>query len=177
MSNLRAFTPLETRYKGSPTVASGNLFLTGFTLVELMISVLILGIGLTSVANSYILALRGANSAQNNISALILAKEKFDNLEFVSLKGVKPAIAAEETIKGPIKDYKYQQTILKLPEFAGGELADAEPVSVEAISPEPATVESDYLAKFLVSACSTLTWPEKNSSKNVTLATYLLRKK
>ena len=46
-----------------------------FTLVEIMISVLILGIGLTSVANSYILALGGANSAQNSISALIIAKE------------------------------------------------------------------------------------------------------
>ena len=60
--------------------------LRAFTLVELMISVLILGIGLTSVANSYILALRGANSAQNNISALILAKEKFENLELASFK-------------------------------------------------------------------------------------------
>ncbi|MDD5097201.1 MAG: prepilin-type N-terminal cleavage/methylation domain-containing protein [Candidatus Omnitrophica bacterium] len=160
-----------------PTGANNLRVCRAFTLVELMISVLILGFGLTSVANSYIMAVRGVNAAQNNISALMIIKEKFDNLEFTSLKGVKPAIAAEETIKGPIKEYKYQQAILKLPEFAGGELADAEPVSAEAISPEPATVESDYLAKFLVSACSTLTWPEKNSSKNVTLATYLLRKK
>ncbi|MCG2714100.1 MAG: type II secretion system GspH family protein [Candidatus Omnitrophica bacterium] len=123
--------------------------LRGFTLVELMVSVLILGIGLTSVANSYILALRGANSVQNNISALILAKEKFENLEFASLKGAKPSFPAPEIIKSSNKDYNYQQEITKLP-------------------------ESDVLAKYLVSACSTINWPEKNSLKNVTLATYLL---
>ena len=121
--------------------------LRAFTLVELMISVLILGIGLTSVANSYILALRGANAATNNVSALILAKEKFENLEFASLKGALPFSPAEEIIKSLNKNYNYQQEINKI-------------------------AESD-LAKYLVSACLTVSWLEKNSSKNVTLATYL----
>ncbi len=122
-----------------------------FTLVEIMISVLILGVGLTSVANSYILALRGANSAQNNISALILAKEKFENLELASLKGAQPS-STTEIIKSATKEYNYQQEITKI---AG----------------------SDDLAKYLVSACLEISWPEKNSSKNVTLATYLLKQK
>lgn len=126
--------------------------LRGFTLIEIMISVLILGIGLTSVANSYILALRGANSVQNNISALILAKEKFEDLEFASLRGALPSSPAPEIIKSLTKDYNYQQEITEI-------------------------AESADLAKYLVSACLTISWPEKNSSKNVTLATYLLKQK
>ena len=42
-------------------------FLRGFTLVEIMVSVLILGFGLTLVANSYIVALRGVNATANDI--------------------------------------------------------------------------------------------------------------
>lgn len=125
--------------------------LRAFTLVEVMISVVILGIGLTSVANSYILALRGANSAQNNVSALILAKEKFENLELASLKGAAPS-SLTEIIKSANKEYNYQQEITPL---AG----------------------SADLAKYLVSACLMVSWPEKNSSKNVRLATYLLKQK
>ena len=121
-----------------------------FTLVEVMISVLILGVGLTSVANSYILALRGANSAGNNISALIIAKEKLENLELASLKKAEPFSFTEEIIKSAAKEYNYQQEITPI-------------------------AESEDLAKHLVSACLAISWPEKNSSKNVTLATYLLK--
>lgn len=123
-----------------------------FTLVELMISVLILGVGLTSVINSYILALRGADSAQNNISALILAKEKFENLELVNLRGALPSSSSPEVIKSLTKEYTYQQEIAQI-------------------------TESADFAKYLVSACIVVSWPERNSSKNVTLATYLLQKK
>lgn len=123
-----------------------------FTLVELMISVLILGIGLTAVANSYILALRGANSAGNNISALIIAKDKFEDLELASLTGAFPSSSAGERIRSSNKDYIYQQEI--------GQIA-----------------ASEDLAKYLVSACLTINWKERNSSKNVTLATYLLQQK
>ena len=124
--------------------------LRAFTLVELMISVLILGIGLTSIANSYILALRGANSAQNNISALILAKEKLENLEMASLKGALPSSPAPEIIRSLTKDYNFRGEITEL-------------------------AESEDLAEYLVSACLMISWTEKNSSKNVTLATYLLK--
>ena len=126
--------------------------LRAFTLVELMVSVLILGVGLTAVANSYLLALRGANLAQNNISALILAKARWEGLELASLKGAALSSLAAETIKSLTKDYNYQQEI------------------------NPITEQAD-LAQYLVSACLTISWPEKNSSKNVTLATYLLQQK
>ena len=137
-----------------------------------MVSVLILGVGLTSVANSYILALRGANTVGNKISALIIIKEKFENLELVSLKGAKPAFFEPEIIKSSNKDYNYQQEITKLPGYTDTETASDESASVESVKVEP-----DNLAKHLVLACLEVSWPEKNSSKNVTLATYLPRQK
>jgi len=126
--------------------------LRAFTLVELMISVLILGVGLTTVANSYILALRGADSVQNNISALMIAKEKMENLEIASLKGETLSSSSAQVIKSLTKDYSYQQEIV------------------------PAE-ESTDAAKYPVLACLSVNWTEKNSPKNVTLSTYLLQKK
>ena len=117
-----------------------------------MLSVLILGIGLTSVANSYFLALRGANFAGNNIAALIIAKEKFESLELASLKGILASSVSPESIKSSTKEYGYQQEINKITEFTD-------------------------LAKYLVSACLTVSYHEKNFLKNVTLATYLLQQK
>ena len=124
----------------------------GFTLVEIMISVVILGFGLTTVANSYILALRGVNSTSNNITALILAKEKLENLELASLKGAKIESPEPEIIKSPTKDFSYQEEISEI-------------------------TDSADLAKDLVLASLTISWNEKNSPKNVTLATYLPRQK
>lgn len=40
----RAFTPLETRHQGRLTVACGNLSLTGFSLVELLLAVAIFSV-------------------------------------------------------------------------------------------------------------------------------------
>ena len=115
-----------------------------------MLSVLILGIGLATVANSYILSMRGVTSVGNNVAALIILKEKFENLEFVSLKPSLPVAAAPEIIKSSLKDYNYQEESVELP-------------------------ETDELAIYLLSSCQTISWPEKNSLKNVTLATYLSR--
>jgi len=144
--NSRGFTPLETRRQRQVN----GLSLTGFTLVEVMLSVVILGIGLTTAANAYILALRGASSVENNVAALIILKEKFENLELVSLKPSLPASLPPEIIKSSIKDYSYQEEITELP-------------------------ETDELAQYLLPACQTISWPEKNSLKNITLATYLSR--
>ena len=54
--------------------------LKGYTLVEIMVSVLILGIGLVFVVNSYAVALRGVNSAVNIIEAMRLGQEKIEAL-------------------------------------------------------------------------------------------------
>ncbi len=117
-----------------------------------MISVLILGVGLTAVANSYILALRGADSVQNNISALMIVKEKFENLEMASLKGIAVSSSSSEVIKSLTKDYTYQQEITQ-------------------------TEESADSVKYPVLACLTVNWTERNSPKNVILSTHLLQKK
>jgi len=122
--------------------------LRGFTLVEIMVSVVILGVGLTSVANSYMLALRAANTAQNSIGALILAKEKFEALEFNSLKGIAVAQSKTDEIKTLSRNYQYQEEIKAI------------------------TESEDF-----VLASLTVSWSEKNSLKNVSLATYLPKQK
>ena len=124
----------------------------GFTLVEVMISVVILGVGLTLVANSFMVASRGINSTANNIAALNLAREKLQALEISSLKeGLLPSVA-QEVLKSASKSYNYTQEI------------------TEIIGPED-------LAKNFVQACASLSWQEQNNTKNVTLSTFLPKKK
>ena len=124
----------------------------GFTLIEIMLSVLILGIGLTVVANSYIAALRGANAAQNNIQALILGKDKFDALEVSSLKEGLAASLTQGSLESGNKKYGYSLNIAKL-------------------------TQSGDLAKFLVQACLKLNWQEQTAAKYVTFSAYLPRQK
>ncbi|MDD5477365.1 MAG: prepilin-type N-terminal cleavage/methylation domain-containing protein [Candidatus Omnitrophica bacterium] len=134
MNNLKGFAP------------------SGFTLVEVMISVLILGVGLTLVANSYIVALRGVNSTANNIGALRLGREKLDELELLSLKDGLSASVTQDILKSPAKSYDYKQEIIEI-------------------------TQPKDLAKFLVQACLSLSWQEQNATKNVTFSTYLPRQK
>lgn len=124
----------------------------GFTLVEIMISVLILGFGLTLAANSYIIALRGVNSTANNITALRLAREKLDELEILSLKDGLSACVTQDVLKTPAKNYDYKQEIIEI-------------------------TQPKDLAKILVKACLSLSWQEQNAAKNVTFSTYLPRQK
>jgi len=126
--------------------------LKGFTLVEVMISVLILGFGLTLVANSYIVALRGVNSTANNVGALSLAREKFDALEVSSLKDGLSASVAQSVLKSCAKNYDYKQEIVEI-------------------------TQPKDLAKSLVQACLSLSWREQNATKNVALSTYLPKQK
>jgi hypothetical protein len=113
-----------------------------------MISVLILGFGLTLAANSYILALRGANFAMNNIKAEMLAREKFDDLEVSSLKDGVTASLTQGVVKSSPKSYDYVQNIVEI-------------------------TQPQDLAKHFMLACLTLSWQERNVIKDVTLATYL----
>jgi len=120
----------------------------GFTLVEVMLSVLILGLGLVVVANSYLVALRGMNVSQNNVQAMILAKEKIDELEVSSLmqKGLS-GFSESATLKSLGKNYNYALDITE-------------------------STEPEYIAKYLVKACLVFSWQEQNSIKNATLSTY-----
>ncbi len=124
----------------------------GFTLVEVMISVLILGFGLTLVANSYIVALRGVNSTANNIGALSLAREKLEALEVSSLKDGLSASVIQGILKSSAKNYDYKQEIIEI-------------------------TQPKDLNKFLVQACLSLSWQEQNATKNVNFYTYINRKK
>lgn len=124
----------------------------GFTLIEIMLSVLILGIGLTVVANSYVGALRGINAAQNNIQALTLGKEKFDALEISSLKEGLDISFAEGILEPTNKKYGYSLNIGKL-------------------------TQSGDLAKSLVQACLRINWQEQSAVKYVTFSAYLPKKK
>lgn len=120
----------------------------GFTLVEVMISVLILGVGLASVANSYIVALRGVNATANNIGAIRLAKEKLDALEASSLRDGLPASVDQGALKFLSRNYDYVQEISEI-------------------------AQPQDLAKFYMQACLTLSWREQNTIKNATFSTYL----
>jgi len=124
----------------------------GFTLIEVMLSVLILGIGLTVVANSYLGALRGINAAQNNIQVLTLGKEKFDALEISSLDQGLDISSTEGSLESGDKQYGYALNITKLP-------------------------QSGDLAKSLVQACLRINWQEQSAAKYVTFSAYLPKKK
>ena len=135
----------------------------GFTLVEIMISVLILGIGLTVVANSYIAALRGVNAAANIIGALNLAREKFEALEISSLKDGLSVSDVGGVLKSPTKNYDYTQVVVEI----------SQPV----IGSQTTTPHAEALAKNLLQACLNLSWQERNAAKNVTFSTYLPKQK
>jgi prepilin-type N-terminal cleavage/methylation domain-containing protein len=125
----------------------------GFTLVEVMISVLILGVGLAIIAHSYLAGLRGINSTQNNIQAMLLAREKLDALEIESLqKDGLSAVSTKSTFQSAGKKYDYTLNI------------------VDVGQPE-------YIAKYLVQACVTLSWQEQNATKNAGFSTYFPRQK
>jgi len=124
----------------------------GFTLVEVMVSVVILGSGLVLVANSYIVAAKGVNSTANNITALNLAQEKLQALEVLSLKEGLSVLDTQDVLKSNFKNYNYTQEITEI----------TEPLD---------------LAKNFVQACASISWQEQNTTKNVTLSTFLPKKK
>ncbi len=120
----------------------------GFTLVEVMISVVILGIGLSIVANSYLSALRGINVTQNNIQAQLLAKAKLEALETASLlQNGLTAFSEKNTIKTSGRNYDYSLEITEI-------------------------TQPDYLAKNLVLACLRYSWQEQNATKNAAFSSY-----
>ncbi|MFY9403002.1 MAG: type II secretion system protein [Candidatus Omnitrophota bacterium] len=126
--------------------------LKGYTLVEIMVSVLILGIGLVFVVNSYAVALRGVNSAVNIIEAMRLGQEKIEALEISSLKGELFSYQGQGVIKSLVKEYNY-------------ELLISEP---EGFGP---------LSEHLVEACLGFNWQEQYSNKNASFSILLPKQK
>lgn len=113
-----------------------------------MISVAILGIGLSVVANSYIVALRGINSSQNSIQAQLLAKAKLNELEALSItrNGLAP-FSEQNTVKSSGRDYNYSLNI------------------TEIATPE-------YISKHFVQACLSYSWKEQDAEKRSAFSTY-----
>jgi len=126
--------------------------LSGFTLVEVMVSVLILGIGLSVVANSYIVALRGINSTANIIAALNLGREKLEAIEVSSLNNGLSISDSEGTLESPAKNYNYTQEITNI----------TQPV---------------IFAEHLLQVCLNLSWQEQNVTKNVNFSAYIPKQK
>ena len=125
----------------------------GFTLIEVMISVVILGIGLAIVANSYLSALRGISSTKNNIQAQLLAKEKLEELATSSLmQNGLTAFSEQDTIKSSGKNYDYSLEVTEI-------------------------TQPDYLAKYLVQACLRYSWQEQNATKNAVFSSYFPKHK
>ena len=124
----------------------------GFTLVEIMASVLILGTGLVLIINSYLIALKGLNSSGNNIQAMRLAQEKMDSLELSVLKEGLVPYYPKETIDFNGKSYDYDLSV------------------TEEISP---AILADYLAQ----SCLTLSWQEQNSTNNAIIPSYFPKPK
>ncbi len=117
-----------------------------------MISVVILGAGLALVANSYLTALRGINSTQNNIQAVVFSREKLEAAESASLKDGLPVSSVSDILQSSGKQYKYTLDTTEI-------------------------TQPEYIAKDFVRACVKVSWQEQNAEKNVILSTYLPRQK
>ena len=109
---------------------------------------LILGLGLVIIANSYLVALKGINAAQNNIQAMALAKEKMDELEVSSVvrKGLS-VFSESNTLESLGKKYNYALDITEI-------------------------TEPEYIAKYIVRTCMAFGWQEQGVQKNAVISTY-----
>ncbi len=121
----------------------------GFTLVELMVSVVILGFGLSIVIQSYMSALAGLDTSKNMVEAMFFAQKKIDEL---SSDAYKNNGTLAETDSGVVKlgerffNWKTEVRGIEEPEYLSGNFMAAE-VSVD--------------------------WKERNVGKNAALAIYL----
>ncbi len=126
-----------------------------FTLIELLISVAILGFGLVIVIQSYITSASALNISQNYVKAMRLARDKLTELELASyennglLPGAESNSGAE---KIGSRDFNWATEVREIS-------------------------DSDYLTEKLVEVCVKLNWKEAGKSKDVLLSTYLPRLK
>ena len=153
---------MKKRPAGLKAASIQKQFLAGFTLIEIMISVAILGIGLSLVANSYLVAQRGINATANNIEAFNLLKAKLDELEILSLEDGLVVSESRETIKASGKNYNYTQEIVEI----------AAP-KVLAVKAQVAASGTEDITENFLKVCLDLSWQEQNVNKNAILSTYL----
>lgn len=122
-------------------------------MVELMLSVVILGFGLSVVIRSYMSALSGFETTQNYIEAIRFAKDKIDELTVQSFES-----------NGLLLESKTGQ-------FRKGAREFVWKTEVSEIK------TPEYLNKDFVAASVNLDWQEKNTVKNCFIATYMTKRK
>jgi prepilin-type N-terminal cleavage/methylation domain-containing protein len=126
----------------------------GFTLVELMIAVAILGFGLVIAIQAYMISARALNACQNYIEVSGFAREKCAELELASYQEPgfdysKHADSGEVSLNN--RRFKWEMRMENIQ-------------------------EPDYLAEKAVLAYVLLRWKEQNIDKSLVVATYLPKK-
>jgi type II secretion system protein I len=137
------------------TLQTGNKIcvIKAFTLIELLISVAILGFGLVIVIQSYITSANALNISQNYISAMQLARDKLTEIELAAYekKGLFPGDeSGSGTEKIGSRNFNWETQVKEI-------------------------YEPDYLAEKLVEVCVKLNWNEAGKPKDALLSTYLPR--
>ncbi len=77
---------------------------SGFTLIEVLIAMAILGVGLLSIAVAQLTAIKVSSRSKNLQQAMFLAREQMDDLE--ALPPGAPALAAAGTVDDPANPLK-----------------------------------------------------------------------
>jgi len=129
--------------------------LRAFTLIEVLISVAILGFGLVIVIQSYMTSANALNISQNYVQAMQLAKDKLNEIELISYEknGLLPqAESGSGTEKIGARDFNWVTEVREV-------------------------LEPEYLSEKLVEVCVKLNWKEAGKAKDVSLSTYLSRVK
>jgi len=122
-----------------------------FTLVELLISVVILGFGLCVVIRSYMSSLSALDTSQNYVEATRLTQTKLSELELLAVdqKGLEPFHDSGESLIGARKaSWKI-------------EVGDIQ-------EPREEEIKEDF-----VMAQVSVSWQERNAPRNSALVTYL----
>ena len=124
-----------------------------FTLIELLISVVVLGFGLAVVIRSFSSSISGLNASQNYVEALKFAKQKLTEFKIKAYEyGGLFEFGTESGIeKLGTRDFEWSAEVKEL----GNDLED--------------------LPEKLVAVCIRLDWKEANVVKDISLATYLPR--
>lgn len=124
-----------------------------FTLIELLISVAILGFGLVIVIQSYIASASALNISQNYVEAMQLAKDKLTELELTAYEknGLPPQVESSSgREKIGSRDFNWSTEVREI-------------------------TEPEYLIEKLVEVCVKVDWKEAGIAKDALLSTYLPR--
>ena len=126
---------------------------TGFTLIELMISVVILGLGICVVAKSFMSSFEGLSIAQDYLAAIPWASEKMAELRIEACQspGLLSSRNSGNTVLGP-REFNWNQ-------------------EVEELS------QPDYLVKDLLRAKVVVHWQRRAWQRSYALAAYLPKPK